>query len=172
MGSRSHVEGQVGPEGGGVSEIGIEVQIPPKFSETLSAAHLQTVAEVVLRQEGTAGQVTVVITDDPGIRALNRDFLSIDAPTDVLSFGAQAGADGFITAPEAACYLGDVIISYPRAVVQAEEAGHPTETEITLLVVHGILHLLGYDHADEHERAIMWDRQEDLLQSLAQGARS
>jgi probable rRNA maturation factor len=118
------------------------------------------------------GQVTLVVTDDQGIQALNHDFLGRDVPTDVLAFDAQADAGGFVAAPEISCYLGDVIVSYPRAVVQAEEAGHSTEQELALLVIHGILHLLGYDHADEDERAIMWGRQDAILQAMARSARS
>ncbi len=68
--------------------------------------------------------------------------------------------------PEAGGYLGDVIVSYPRAVVQAGEHGHPVEQELNLLVVHGLLHLLGYDHASEEERALMWARQETILTAL------
>ncbi len=172
MGRRSLAEAQTRPQAGGASKIEVEVQVLSPFNEILSADCLQTVAEAALRHEGTMGQVTLVITDDQGIQALNRDFLSIDVPTDVLSFSAQSDAGDFVAAPEAACYLGDVIVSYPRAVVQASEAEHSVEQEVALLVIHGILHLLGYDHADEHERAIMWRRQDDILESLARRASS
>ncbi len=150
------------------SEIEIDLQISSALSKDLSLALLRTVGEATLRHEGAAGQVTLVITDDQGIQALNRQFLDLDAPTDVLAFSAQEEDQGFVTAPEAARYLGDVIVSYPRAVVQATEAGHETEQELALLVVHGILHLLGYDHADEDEKATMWGRQETILESLVQ----
>ena len=78
--------------------------------------------------------------------------------TEVLAFGAQGEAGPFVAAPEAGKYLGDVIVSYPRASEQAEQLGHPAGEEMDLLVVHGILHLLGYDHATPDERAIMWSR--------------
>ena len=172
MGTRSSAEemggGQTPQEVMGKSEIGIDLQISSALSKELSLALLRTVGEATLRHEGATGQVTLVITDDQAIQALNRQFLDLDAPTDVLAFSAQEEDQGFATAPEAARYLGDVIVSYPRAVVQAAEAGHETEHELALLVVHGILHLLGYDHADEDEKASMWSRQETILKSLVQ----
>lgn len=146
--------------------IEVEVQIAPAFAGDVAAERLQAVAEAVLRQEGQIGELALVITDDEGIQALNRDFLGKDAPTDVLSFSAQEDAGPFVSAPEAGGYLGDVIVSYPRAVAQANEHGHPLEQELNLLIVHGILHLLGYDHAGEEEKARMWVRQEAILRSL------
>ena len=149
-----------------VAEVEVEVQVAPAFGQVLSAEQLRAVATEVLRQEGAAGQVTLVITDDQGIRELNRDFLGIDAPTDVLAFGAQEGDEPFVVSPEAQGYLGDVIISYPRAVAQAKELGHPLELELNLLIVHGVLHLLGYDHAGEAEKTVMWARQDAILRDL------
>jgi probable rRNA maturation factor len=145
----------------------VDVQIAPAFAGSLSEERLRSVVETVLRAESTSGQVAVVITDDTGIQELNRDFLDNDEPTDVLAFSAQEQAEGpalersegFVSAPEVDDYLGDVIVSYPRAVAQAQEARHTTEQELALLVIHGLLHLLGYDHADEEERAAMWERQ-------------
>ena len=79
----------------------------------------------------------------------------------------MAGCRRWPAAPEAGGYLGDVIISYPRAVSQAQEHGHSTEQQLDLLVVHGMLHLMGYDHADEEERAAMWARQDAILSNLS-----
>jgi probable rRNA maturation factor len=144
-------------------DSGIEIQIGPAFLDLLSAERLRAVAEVALHYEGQPGELAVVITDDAGIQALNRDFLGEDFPTDVLSFSAQSDGGPFVAAPEAGGYLGDVIVSYPRAVEQAREHDHAVEQELSLLIVHGILHLLGYDHADEEEKAVMWARQESIL---------
>ena len=127
---------------------------------------LQAVIQTALRHQGRPGELTLVVTDDEGIRALNRDFLGVDAPTDVLSFSAQEDGGPFVAAPETGGYLGDVILSYPRAVEQAREQGHSTEQELNLLVVHGVLHLLGYDHADAAEKAAMWAQQEAILELL------
>lgn len=146
--------------------VEIEVQIAPAFAQTLSAGELQAVVETAMRHEGAAGEMTLVITDDEGIQGLNRDFLGIDAPTDVLAFSAQEGAEGFVAAPEMGGYLGDVIVSYPRAVAQANEQDHSVKQELNLLVVHGVLHLLGYDHGEEAKKTEMWARQETILGSL------
>jgi probable rRNA maturation factor len=144
----------------------VEVQVAPAFAQVVSEERLRAVAEAALRHEGRPGAATLVIIDDAGIRELNRGFLGRDVPTDVLAFSAQEGAGSFVAGPEAEGYWGDVIVSYPRAMTQAEEQGHPVEHELDLLVVHGVLHLLGYDHADEEEQAAMWARQEEILSSL------
>ena len=149
-----------------MAEDKVEVQIAPAFAQALSAERLGAAAEATLRREDASGQMTLVITDDSGIQELNRDFLGIDAPTDVLAFSTQEDDEPFVVAPDARGYLGDVIVSYPRAAAQAEELGHPLELELNLLIVHGVLHLLGYDHADEAGKMVMWVRQDEILHSL------
>ena len=105
--------------------------------------------------------LTIVLTDDAQLRKLNREYLGVDAPTDVLSFPASE-AD-----PETgAAYLGDILISVPRAEAQAQAAGHSVEDEVQLLVVHGTLHLLGHDHAEAVEKARMWRAQAEVLGRL------
>ncbi len=146
--------------------VEVEVQILHDYVNILSADRLREVAQAVLRDEDVAGQATLVITDDQGIQELNRNYLGRDVPTDVLAFSAQEQAGAFVVAPEMGGYLGDVIVSYPRAVSQAKEYGHPEDRELYLLIVHGILHLLGYDHADEQEKAVMWAKQEAVLRGL------
>jgi probable rRNA maturation factor len=148
------------------SEAEIDVQVAPEFADLVSEERLRVVGAAVLHQERVAGQATLVITGDEGIWELNRDYRGVDAPTDVLAFSAREEAGDFVAAPEASEYLGDVIVSYPRAVAQAREQGHPAEQELNLLIVHGILHLLGYDHAEEEEKAAMWARQEAILGGL------
>lgn len=108
--------------------------------------------------------LTIVLTDDARIQELNRDYLGIDAPTDVLSFPASE------TDPETGSpYLGDILISLPYAAKSAQKAGHPLEAEVQLLVVHGVLHLLGHDHAKVREKARMWKAQAEILESLGLG---
>ena len=149
----------------------IDVQIAPDYAGEVSVERLRAVARAVLQAEDPAGtgpsELTLVLTDDAGIRSLNRDFLGYDTPTDVLAFPALEDSGSFVSAPEAGAYLGDVIVSYPRAVVQAQERGHSPEQELNLLIVHGILHLLGYDHADEESKAVMWARQDAILAGLS-----
>jgi probable rRNA maturation factor len=149
--------------------IEIEVQISPEFADQVAESLLRAAARATLHYEVAAGQVTVVLTNDEEIKALNAAYLGRDRPTDVLAFGAQEQAGTFVAAPEAGAYLGDVIISYPRAVEQAAEQGHPVGQELRLLVVHGVLHLLGYDHAEAEEQAEMWARQARILEALANG---
>ena len=108
--------------------------------------------------------ITSVLTDDAQLQELNRDYLGVDAPTDVLSFPASESD------PETgAAYLGDILISIPRATQQAQVAGHPVEAEVQLLVVHGVLHLLGHDHAETEEKSRMWAEQEKVLERLGLG---
>jgi probable rRNA maturation factor len=151
-------------------EVSVEIQVAPAFTEAVSQDRLRRVVETVLQFEEEPGEVTVVVTDDEGIRELNRDFLGTDEPTDVLSFGTEKESGPFIASPEASRYLGDVIVSYPRAKEQAGEQGYPVQRELDLLVVHGVLHLLGYDHAEEEEKVHMWTRQDDILTNLWLGS--
>ena len=140
--------------------------LPADSRATAQATLLKAAARRTLLRAYSGGPVemTVVLTDDEQVAALNRQYLEIDAPTDVLSFPTGE------TDPESGdLYLGDVIISYPRALAQAEAAGHPVEAELQLLVVHGVLHLLGHDHAEEAEQAAMWAVQAEILASLPQG---
>ncbi|MFN8411231.1 MAG: rRNA maturation RNase YbeY [Anaerolineales bacterium] len=114
-----------------------------------------------LQPDFADADITIVLTDDRQLHELNRDFLGVDAPTDVLSFPADE-AD-----PETGAeYLGDILISIPRATQQAQVAGHPMEAEVQLLVVHGVLHLLGHDHAEAEEKALMWSEQAKVLERL------
>jgi probable rRNA maturation factor len=106
----------------------------------------------------------LVITGDEEIQRLNRDFRHLDEVTDVLSFGSGGDEPGFVI--EGACYLGDIVISYPRSTEQAEAAGHPVEQELWLLAVHGLLHLLGYDHGESQDRQAMWALQGATLAEL------
>lgn len=108
--------------------------------------------------------LTIVLTDDVQLRELNREYLGIDEPTDVLSFPASESD------PETgARYLGDILISMPYAARSADKAGHGLESEVQLLVVHGVLHLLGHDHAEADEKARMWKAQAEVLGSLGLG---
>lgn len=144
----------------------VEVQVDPPFAAQVDPAQVQRTVREVLVQEGRAeeGEVTVVITDDERVRELNRRYRGVDLPTDVLAFGGVA--EGFVEAPDLPPYLGDVVISYPRVQAQAEEQGHSPAEELALLVIHGVLHLLGYDHESSEEKAIMWARQEEILRHL------
>ena len=131
--------------------------------EAISHTVLARAAGQTLRHEnaGSEADITVVLSDDKQLHDLNRQFLGIDAPTDVLAFpSGETDPDSHNP------YLGDVIISYPRALAQAKAGGHSTEAELQLLIVHGVLHLLGYDHATPEEKKGMWAAQAEILTSL------
>jgi len=127
---------------------------------------LRQTALATLTHEGAPDvEVAIVITDDESLQELNRRFRGIDAPTDVLAFPDDTRGP-FVSAPGLPRYLGDIAISYPRAAEQAAEAGHSVQAELQLLVVHGVLHLLGYDDQEASERARMWAAQEAILRTL------
>ena len=142
----------------------VEFQIAPGFADQVDESSLHEAATTALRHQGAlaGAAIAVVITDDEEIHRLNRQFRRVDAPTDVLAFPASAAAP-FVEAPGHSLYLGDVVISYPRAVVQAAKAGHSVLAELALLVVHGTLHLLGHDHITLQEEVNMWATQEAIL---------
>lgn len=124
---------------------------------------LEQAARLTLDQESAPvnADMTIVLTDDSQLHELNREYLGVDAPTDVLSFPASESD------PETGvAYLGDILISIPRANQQAQAAGHSLEAETQLLVVHGTLHLLGYDHGEAEEKDRMWKAQAEVLERL------
>lgn len=127
---------------------------------------LERAARAVLlhQKQSSSADLSIVLTDDKRLQQLNRDYLGIDAPTDVLSFPASE-ADPETGLP----YLGDILISIPYATRSAAKAGHALESETQLLVVHGVLHLLGHDHAKPKEKAKMWKAQAEILESLGLG---
>jgi probable rRNA maturation factor len=125
---------------------------------------LEQAALAALTHQSAEGDLTIVLSDDEQLHRLNRDFLGVDAPTDVLSFPASE------TDPETgAAYLGDILLSIPRADAQAQSAGHSLADEARLLVVHGVLHLLGHDHAEADEKAKMWKAQTEVMDKLGLG---
>jgi probable rRNA maturation factor len=127
----------------------------------VTAESIERAASAVLQLRSAAGDLSIILTGDARLQQLNRDYLGIDAPTDVLSFPASE-----MDPETGALYLGDVLVSIPRARRQAQMAGHPLETELQLLVVHGVLHLLGYDHAEPEDKERMWAVQVQALESI------
>ena len=140
----------------------IDVQITARYQDKVKPAMLRAAAQATLDHQRLKHHVelTIVITGNAQLRSLNRVFRQVDAPTDVLSFATdeQPHPDTF--------YLGDVIISYPKAREQAKAGGHPIEAELQLLVVHGVLHLLGHDHYTAAEKSAMWKAQAIVLKKI------
>ncbi len=149
------------------------VLIDPEFEADVDAAWVERVVAGTLEMEGVPDDVllSVVITGDERVHDLNRQFRGVDAPTDVLAFGEAPtpASVPFVAAPGEPPYLGDVVVSLPRARAQAAEHSHALCDELRLLIVHGILHLLGYDHAAPDEKERMWNRQEVIIKALEEG---
>lgn len=148
------------------TDDGVGVQIDDEFLDRVDAADLIAAVNATLEAEGRPGEVTVVVTTDEAVAELNQQYRDVGGPTDVLSFPAQDPTPGFVSAPEMATYHGDIIIALPFTERQATSLNRPLRDELRLLVVHGTLHLLGYDHAEPEEEAQMWARQDAVLARL------
>ena len=141
-----------------------KVSIPEALEADLTKA-MNVVAELEALSPQT--EVDITLVDDAAIHDLNRTYRGIDRPTDVLSFALDEGEEEpEVDDDEIEHLLGDVIISAPTAVRQGEEYGHGLEREMTYLAVHGMLHLLGYDHMEEKDKLIMRKREEEVLRRL------
>ena len=145
-----------------------EIDVVNEADYLVEEARLQAAARVVLatHQVHPDSGMSVVITDDESVARLNRQYRGIDAPTDVLSFPADIPDFSNDDSEGEPPYLGDLIIAYPYASTQAEGEGHELGDSLSLLVVHGTLHLLGYDHDSHENKAKMWAAQEAALQTL------
>lgn len=141
-------------------DIQADIEVGPELHSLMRTAVKTTLSQQMQLDECI---VSIWLTDDAHIQQLNRDYLGYDKPTDVLSFPAGDEMPGM---HEELDYLGDIAISVPYATRQAERAGHDLAAEIQLLTVHGVLHLLGHDHADPHEKETMWAAQTAVLTLL------
>lgn len=118
-------------------------------------------AECALRFENAEERyASIVLTDDETIHTYNRDYRGVDRATDVLSFPSDEG-DELTALPDG--FLGDIMISVPRAEQQGRDLGHSTERELAFLTVHGMLHLLGYDHMEPEDEELMLSRQRAIM---------
>ena len=157
--------------------IPVTADVPGAASQG-NCALIRKVIRTALAAEGVdfPCEVDVLLTNDSGIHAINREMRQVDRPTDVLSFpefdlmpgqlpGAEDADPGTGLVP-----LGDMVISMERAAAQAKEYGHSGRRELAYLVVHSVLHLLGYDHLDEGpQKAQMRAREEAILGELGIG---
>ncbi len=130
---------------------------------------LTVLLEKMLAEKGLKeGEVNLILCNDHLMQELNRDYRDKDRPTDVLSFSyldQPVAAD----APEDLDAVGDIFISLERAALQAEDAGHSLEREVTLLAVHGMLHLFGYDHMQDADHQLMRARENELMKLFDSG---
>jgi probable rRNA maturation factor len=140
----------------------LQVQIRPCYRHKLAEDSIYHAAEHAIQLCNLSDYIIgIIITGDREIRQLNLDYRKIDQPTDVLSFNQN------YTDPETGLeYLGDVLISVPTAKKQAQIGGHSLDQEIQLLVIHGILHLSGYDHDTRLNQSKMWNLQAKILKDI------
>lgn len=149
-----------------VAKYTIEVQVADSLVDESTAQRLAAAARAALESENWPdAEVSLVITNDVEMRRLNREYRGVDATTDVLAFAMSEGEELALPKGQAQ-HLGDIVISRPRAVVQAEQQGHAVDCELALLIVHGCLHLIGYDHGDVVHRERMLARQNAILSAL------
>ena len=153
----------------------INVLIDKGFEGYLEVGWLQGVAEQVLvaQDAGSRVEMGLVVTSQERVRQLNRNYRGRDEPTDVLAFSMfpEPLATGeakspFAQPPDGVLHLGEVIVSYPQAVIQAKEHHHSVKKEIAVLVIHGVLHLLGYEHDKPEPERQMKSREEEILSRI------
>lgn len=149
-------------------EIELSVQVDPQFRASVDRERVSRVVQETLRQERIAKPLGVglLVTDDENIKRLNLRYRGQDQETDVLAFPMQDNDSGFVSPASLAPHLGEVVISYPRVEAQAKEYCQSVAEELDRLVVHGVLHLLGYDDQTVEDRERMWQRQEAILREF------
>lgn len=153
------------------------LNVHPDLTGQVDEAAIRHLVATALTAQGIErpAEVGLTITDDATIREMNRQYRGVDAPTDVLAFpllepweirpqsARPPTGSRFVAPPDGILHLGDVVVSLPRAREQAAEFGHSLERELSYLIVHGILHLLGYDHQEPDEQREMREREEAIL---------
>lgn len=147
-------------------EIDITIQEP--FQEQVSEESLRLVIETAILSESLddAFEMSLLITGDETVHDLNFQYRKIDSTTDVLAFAFQDDPD-FPQIPDGFVHLGEVIISCPQATRQAEEQSHSLVHELAVLTIHGVLHLLGYDHESDEDAHIMQAREQEILHNIS-----
>jgi len=147
----------------------IELAVEEGLDGTWDQPRIETLVQNIIRSERGDGDfsISLHLVGDDTIRALNNEHRGLDAHTDVLSFPLHDPTGmRFVLPPNQPPNLGDVVVSYPRAVAQAQDFGHSIERELGYLVAHGVLHLLGYDHEAPDERRVMRRKEEEALEPL------
>ena len=143
------------------------IEIDPIHLDIMKKAAEKTL--IIENKDTEAFEVSITITDNEQIKELNKQYRSINAPTDVLSFSFLEDENEEMIQNQdeiEATLLGDIIISIERAIEQANEYGHSLDRELAFLTIHGVLHLLGYDHMNEEEEKIMFSRQKEILKEM------
>ncbi|SVA59336.1 uncharacterized protein METZ01_LOCUS112190 [marine metagenome] len=170
----------------------IDISVDEPYQQELSEVWLRTVMEAALVEalpQGEPAQVGLVVTDDKTVQELNRQFRGLDEVTDVLSFSASHSGHwegdpqesdeaspesvdseelNFVLPPGEPSPLGEVIISFPQTIRQAQERNGLVEQELALLIIHGVLHLVGYDHMEPEDEAQMQAKERSALAAVSQ----
>jgi probable rRNA maturation factor len=152
-----------------ITPVEINVLIEEEFRDCLETGWLQSLAEQVLALQGAGAEAELglVLASQQRVRALNRSYRGKDVPTDVLAFSTlPAAGEPFVAPPDGRLHLGEVIVSYPQAVIQAGEEGHSIKKEIATLITHGVLHLLGFDDETPELKKQMQAREQEILSHL------
>jgi probable rRNA maturation factor len=148
----------------------ISIDIKPPYRRRLTQKWLREVVAATLSTQkiDCPVELSLIITGDEEVHKLNRDYRGIDKTTDVISFALSENVTDteFVTPPDRISRLGEVIISYPQAVRQTKENKQTIKAELAWLVVHGLLHLLGYDHQDDKSEAVMRKREDKILKEV------
>ena len=147
-----------------LSNLPEELEVETALSETVVEA-INKVSQIYGLENA---EVSVTLTDNPHIHEINREYRKVDRPTDVISFALNEneGEEPEIEGEIPVNMLGDIIISVERAKEQAQDYGHSTRREIGFLTVHGMLHLLGYDHIEEQDRIEMRKEEDFVMEQL------
>lgn len=145
----------------------IDIDIQDETNE-LSDEQIQLVENILneaasFEKVSKGSEISVTFVDDESIREINRQYRDKDQVTDVISFALNDDDTELVVDEAIPNLLGDIIVSYPRVLEQAEEYQHSVDRELGFLVIHGFLHLLGYDHMTEKEEKVMFKKQEDIL---------
>ena len=145
----------------------MSIEVLDESGQDIDVQRLAALSRFVMDQlrAHPLAELCIKAVDEPTIAALNEQWMEKEGPTDVLAFPMDELRPGKVNEEPEEGVLGDLVLAPSVAERQGEEAGHGTEAEIELLTVHGILHLLGYDHAEPAEKAEMWDVQGRLLEA-------
>lgn len=160
-------------------QMRLDIRISRRFKGHFEKPWLRRLVECSLghgaQHSDTDYELGLFITSDETVRRLNRAYRGVDEATDVLSFAlAEEGGDSspsFIMPPDGIVHLGEVVVSYPQAQEQAEENGREVSDEVAWLIVHGVLHLLGYDHDEPAKGRRMRALEESVLSEVGKDSR-